>query len=269
MAEKVLVKTPAEFFENGWKTVEATLSESGLSIGNFKIPLKEIEDLEKVEFQGKEAIRIKKGQDYYISFPQKLQAQVFRYLAFNLKSDRFAVYFLSPATKGGVLVRSSRWEKGYLSITDEAIWFLSTSKQLRISFDSLGTVEKDMRTVGNKRRVVLVVGHVEKGEVITSFVLCPETTLEMLENYLKRLIDQHKPKARLNDIEEQIATLIYTGVDSASIESMLGITTEELNRYFDKLVELGLAKVVKVRKELELTPRGVAVVNEIMKKAAR
>ncbi|RLI75830.1 hypothetical protein DRP05_14040 [Archaeoglobales archaeon] len=265
MSEKVLTKTTAELYKDGWVKAELTLTDESITIGTEKVTIREIEDLELVEVDSSQAIRIKKGGDIVFRVPGKLQSQIFRFLAFNLKSDRFAVYFLSPATRGGVVVTNVKWEKGYLSITDEAVWFLSPNKQLRISFDNLGSVDKDVRTVGGKQRVVLVIAHVEKGEVLTSLVLCPETTLEMLEHYLKQLIEKYKPKSELSDVEIQIATLIYSGVDSVSIESILGISTDELDKYFDKLVDLGLARVVKIRKELELTPKGVAVVSEAQK----
>jgi hypothetical protein len=268
MSEKVQLRTAAEIYDNGWKKVEVTITENSIIFGRTQIQFREIQDLEKLEYEGRDAVRIKKDRDFYLNFGNR-QQQIFRYLAFNLKSDRFAVYFLSPATRGGVVVSNSKWEKGYLSVTEEAIWFLSPSKQLRISLNNLGSVGKDVRTIGGKQRVVLVVTHVDKGEVITSFVLCPETTLEMLQQYLQKLIDMHKPKEKLSDVEEQIITMVYTGVDSVGIESILGISTEELNGIFDRLIDLGLAKVVKIRKEVELTPRGVALVNEIMKKAAK
>ncbi|AAB90208.1 CheF family chemotaxis protein [Archaeoglobus fulgidus] len=265
--ERVL-KIPVEYFEDGWKKGEAVITKDAISFAGKTIRFKEIQDLERLKHEGRDAIRIKKDADYFIDFGSR-QAQIFRYLAFNLKSDRFAVYFLSPATRGGVVVSDSKWEKGYLSITDEALWFLSSSKQIRISIQNLGSVEKDIRTVGKKQRVVLVVTHVENGEVITSFVLCPETTMDMLQEYIQNFIEKSKPKEKLSEVEEQILTMVYTGVDSVSVESILGVTTEELNKMYDRLVNLGLARVVKIRKEIELTPRGVALVSEIMKKAAR
>ena len=269
MTERILLKTPAEIFDNGWKSLEVILTDQNIHIGKDRISLREIEDVEKVNINGKKAIRIKKDRDVIISFPEKLYDQIFKFLAYNLKSDRFAVYFLSPATIAGVIVRDSKWEKGYLSITEEAIWFLSPSKQIRIPFKNLGSVDKDVRTVGGKERLVLVVGHVDKGEVVTSFILCPETTLEMLEDYLKRLIEKHKPEVKLTEIEEQVAVMLYSGLDSVNIENILGISTDDLNKCFDKLVDLGLARVVKIRKELELTPKGIALVNTIMKKGRR
>jgi helix-turn-helix protein len=158
-----------------------------------------------------------------------------------------------------------QWEKGYFSVTDEGLWFLSSKYQQRIPIDNLGSIKKDMRDVGGKQRMVLVLSHVEKSNVVTSLVLCPESTLEMLESYLMRVFERHKPAISLSENEKQILTLIYSGLDFASIENMIGISTDELNEYYDRLVNAGLAKVVKIRKEIELTPRGVSMVDKISK----
>ena len=87
----------------------------------------------------------------------------------------------------------------------------------------------------------------------------------MLESYLSGSLQKHKPAISLSENEKQILTLIYSGVDFASIENIIGISTDELNDYYDRLVDAGLAKVVKIRKEIELTPRGVSMVDKISK----
>lgn len=87
----------------------------------------------------------------------------------------------------------------------------------------------------------------------------------MLGEYIQRLIDSQKPQAELTEIEKQILTLIYSGLDSASVESIIGISSDELNEYYDNLVNQGLARVVRIRKELELTPKGVSLVSDIQK----
>lgn len=258
-------KLNAEIFAGGWKRVEVVITDKEMIIGGERIEFKKILDIEIVQHEGKDCVRLKSDRDYFIFFGYR-QKQVFRFLAFNMKSDKFAVYFLSPALRGGVLVANSKWEKGYFSVTDSAVWFLSPEKQIRVPLNSLGSVNKDKRTVGDKQRLVLSITHMEGREVITSFILCPETTLELLMDYLQRILEQQKPKEKLNEIEEQILTMVYTGLDSSNIESILGISTEELNKIYDKFVSLGLARVVKVRKEIELTPKGVVLVSESAKK---
>lgn len=265
MTDKVHLRTPIKVYAAGWVDSVLTVTDNSLIIGKQNIPLAEVEDLEDIDVDGVSCIQIKKDGNIIIQLPKNLHQQVFRYIAFNLKADKFAVYFLSSATVGGVVSSSARWEKGYFSVTDEGLWFLSTQNQKRIPIENLGSIKKDIRDVGGKQRMVLVLSHVEKSDVVTSLVLCPESTLEMLESYLQRLFEKHKPSIKLSENEMQILTLVYSGLDFASIENIIGISTDELNDYYDRLVDSGLAKVVKIRKEIELTPRGVSMVDKISK----
>jgi helix-turn-helix protein len=266
MTEKVHLRAPIKIYDGRWVDVELVVTDSDLVIGKRNIPLKEIEDLEDVEIEGINCIQIKKEDKIILQLPKNLHPQVFKYIAFNLKADKFAVFFLSSATVGGVVSSDAQWEKGYFSVTDEGFWFLSAKYQKRIPIENLGSVKTDLRNVGGKQRKVLVLSHVEKSSVVTSLVLCPESTLEMLEGYLQRLFEKHKPAIKLSDNEMEILTLIYSGLDFASVENIVGVSTDELNNYYDRLVDAGLAKVVKIRKEIELTPRGVSMVDKLSKR---
>jgi len=265
MTNKVHLRTPVKIYTEGWVDTELVITDDSLIIGKQKISLGEIEDLEDIDVNGVSCIQIKKDSKIIIQLPGNIHQQVFRYIAFNLKADKFAVYFLSSETVGGVVSSVAQWEKGYFSVTDEGLWFLSSKNQKRIPIENLGSVKKDIRDVGGKQRMVLVLSHVEKSNVVTSLVLCPESTLEMLESYLQRLFEKHKPTIKLSENEAQILTLVYSGLDFVSIENIIGISTDELNNYYDCLVDSGLAKVVKIRKEIELTPLGVSMVDKISK----
>ncbi|KKH99750.1 hypothetical protein EO95_03600 [Methanosarcina sp. 1.H.T.1A.1] len=266
MTDKVHLRAPVKTYDGGWVDVELIVTDNSLIIGKRDIPFREIEDLEDVDVEGVKCIQIKKEGKFVLNLPQNLHQQVFKFIAFNLKADKFAVFFLSYATVGGVVSSNSQWEKGYFSVTDEGFWFLSSKNQKRIPIENLGSVNTDLRNVGGKQRKVLILSHVEKSNVVTSLVLCPESTLEMLESYLQRLFKKHKPSIKLSEDETQILTLIYSGLDFASIENIIGISTDELNNYYDQLVDSGLAKVVKIRKEIELTPLGVNMVDNISKR---
>ncbi|MDD2439081.1 MAG: CheF family chemotaxis protein [Methanosarcinaceae archaeon] len=266
MNKKVHLRAPvAVYYDGKWVDTELTVGDEALLIGKQVVPLREIEDLEEIEVDKIRCIRIKKGEKFTLQLPQKIHQQIFRYIAFNLKADKFAVFFLASATVGGVVSSAAHWKKGYFSVTDEGFWFLAPKMQKRIPIDNLGSVKKDVRNVGKKQRSVLVLSHVEKSNVVTSLLLCPESTLDMLKNYLQRILEKHKPKIDLSEDETQILTLVYSGLDFASIENIMGISTEKLNAYYTRLVDSGLAKVVKIRKEIELTPRGVNMVDKIAK----
>ena len=266
MTDKVHLRAPVKIYDGRWVDVELVVTDSSLVIGKRNILLRDIEDLEDIEIDGVNCIQIKKEGKLVLQLPKNLHQQVFKFIAFNLKADKFAVFFLSSATVGGVVSSGAQWEKGYFSVTDEGFWFLSAKNQKRIPIENLGSVKNDLRNVGGKQRKVLVLSHVEKSNVVTSLVLCPESTLEMLEGYLQRLFEKHKPTINLSEKEMEILTLIYSGLDFASIENIVGMTTDELNSYYDRLVESGLAKVVKIRKEIELTPYGVSIVDKISRR---
>ena len=267
MTEKIHLKAQAKVYDSGWVDTEFRITDDSLFIGKQKLPFKEIEDLENTVVESVNCIQIKKNTGKIIVWlPPNLHQQVFRFIAFNLKADKFAVFFLSPATVGGVVSSTGQWEKGYFSVTDEGFWFLSAKKQKRIPIENFGSVKKDIRNVGGKQRTVLVLSHVEKSDVVTSLLLCPESTLEMLESYLLQLFEKHSPKMEFSEDEMQILMLIYSGLDSVSIENMIGVSTNELNKYYDRLIDAGMAKVVKVRKEIELTPGGVNMVDKLSKK---
>lgn len=71
----------------------------------------------------------------------------------------------------------------------------------------------------------------------------------------------------LSETAQQVAALLYTGgVTAGAIEQMLGLKPDDLDRVYEELLKLGLAEVVKVRKEIALTPAGAKVVDDIMKK---
>lgn len=262
MTNKVRLRTPVKIYADGWVNSEFVITEASIIIGKQHILLEDIEDLEHIDMDGILCIQIKKDSKIILQLPKNIHQQVFRFIAFNLKADKFAVYFLAFATVGGVVSSSTQWEKGYFSLTEEGLWFLSSKNQLRIPIESIGLIKKDIRDVDGKQRMVLVLSHVEKSSVVTSLVLCPESTLEMIENCLQHLIGKDKPAINLSENEEQILTLVYAGVDFASIENIIGISTDQLNIYYDRLVDSGLAKVVKIRKEIELTPRGVSMVDK-------
>ena len=199
----------------------------------------------------------------YFQISQYFHQQVLRYIVSNLKGEKFVIYMMLSATVGGALSSKTQWEKGYFTVTNGSLWFLSKTDQIRIASENLGYIKKDIKNVEDKMRKVLVLSYVENGNLTTSFVLCPEGTLQMIENYINFLIETHNPDVKLSKVEEQILTLLYSKVDFASIEKITGISTDELNTYYDRFIEAGLAKIVKIRKEIELTPRGTKKVDQI------
>lgn len=76
--------------------------------------------------------------------------------------------------------------------------------------------------------------------------------------------------ARVDDVPEatqQVAMLLYNGnVRASSVEQMLGLTPEQVDKIYEELLAMGAASVVKVRKEIQLTAAGATLVAAIIKR---
>jgi hypothetical protein len=54
-------------------------------------------------------------------------------------------------------------------------------------------------------------------------------------------------------------------MDTKSIENMLSISPEELNQIYETLLKLKLVDVIMIRKEVQLTPKGVRYITDALK----
>lgn len=239
------------------------MTDERVIIGKQQIAYGDLKNLDDIFMDGVHCIQIKSNGIIIFQISQFFHQQVLRYIVSKLKGDRFVVFMMLSANIGGILSPNVQWEKGYLFVTNEALWFMSKTSQIRIGNEKIGYIKKDIRTVEGKMRKVLAISYVEDEKIITSFILCPENTLEMIENYTKSLIKAYNPDFILSKVEEQILTLLYSKVEYASIEKITGLSADELNSHFDRFIDSGLAKVIKIRKEIELTPLGIKRVDLI------
>ena len=246
-----------------------------LSLGhvNHELPLKGLEDVEERTIGTRQALFLTRYVDgkfvsCAISAAPKTIESLKRYFVQYI-SDAFktGVYYISPMSRGGVIMTDTKWERGILLATQMSIWFMSKDRRMRIGLSSITRIRREKRKLSGDEREVLAFDHVEYGEASSSLVLCPDGTMDMLEKYLSDLVEKYNglgEEQRLTETEGQVATLVYSGVDSGTIQSMLGIENNTIEQFYDRLLGLGMARVARVRRELELTPRGVKFVNDMM-----
>ncbi|HMK47508.1 MAG TPA: CheF family chemotaxis protein [Methanocella sp.] len=286
--ETVLAKTNVDFMfppkpegpfeERMWVrnvllTITSTNFNLSTSTSTQSIPLKGLEDVDMRQSGERSVLVLTRYEDgklkpYAVSATAKTLETLRKFLI-QFISDAFktGIYFISPASRGGVVLTNVSWDKGMLLATQKSIWFMSKEKQIRVGLDSITNIKREARKMGGKDRNVLAIDYFEKSESLSSLVLCPDNTMDMLEKYLTDLMEKYNSLGtdqKLSDIEGQVATLIYSGVDSNTIQSMLSIDNKTMDQYYDRLLKLGMANVIRVRRELELTPRGVKYVTDMM-----
>jgi helix-turn-helix protein len=130
----------------------------------------------------------------------------------------------------------------------------------------VAAIELTKRDVQGKPTDVIKIDHLESGEVTSSFVLCPLSTLQVLYNYLKDTTKGMDMKGtELDGVDQQVAMLVYSGMDSHAIENMLNIPHKKLDAVYDKILKLGLGEVVTIRREIQLTTKGVRYITDATK----
>ena len=251
-----------------WVSGKIGIGEAKISLGapvNKEIPIKSIDDLEVRK--NVLIISIKgAGGSYKIASVPKVLTVIKKFILMSCSAYRLMAYFMSPAVRGGVMVKNAIWEKGAVAVLKSGIWFVGSKNQVCIPLADVSGIEPTTRDVQGKDSEVVKIDHIGEGEVLTSYVLCPPTTLQVLYNFLK---DATKgldlQSGDVDSLSAQVAMLVYSGMDSHAIEGMVNISHKQIETVYDKLLKLNMAEVVMTRREIKLTATGVRYVNEAVK----
>ncbi|MBN2733288.1 MAG: hypothetical protein JXQ82_00305 [Methanomicrobiaceae archaeon] len=263
-----MTQLPVKLEHGGeWVSLKIDLDEEKIVIPepvSAEIKIKAIDDLE--EKKNILIISTKKSETIKLASVPKVLQLLKRAIIMGCTAYRLTAYFMSPAIRGGVMVKDAKWEKGAIAVLKTGIWFVSKEKQICIPLDEVSGIELTKREVQGRENEVVQISHIENEEVITSFVLCPLTTLQILFNYLKDTTkDLDVLSGELDDMSAQVAMLVYSGMDTHAIENMISISNKKIESIYDKLIEKGLVEVVMTRREVKLTTKGVRFVNESVK----
>jgi helix-turn-helix protein len=203
---------------------------------------------------------------YKILSVEKVLQVLKKFILASCNAYRLTVFFMSPAIRGGVKIKEAQWDKGNVIIVRSGIWFISAAKQVYIPFNDVSAIELTKREGQGKSADVIKVDHMDSGEVLSSFVLCPPSNLQELYNFLRDATKTMDMKdTRMSSVDQQVAMLVYSGMDSHTIENQLNISSKQLDAIYDRILELGLGEVVTVRREIRLTPRGVRYITDATK----
>jgi helix-turn-helix protein len=189
-----------------------------------------------------------------------------RLILANCNAYRLMAYFMSPAIRGGVLVKDAQWEKGSIVVVKTGIWFVSAAKQISVPLLDVAAIDLTKRDVQGKQTDVVRIDHVDSGEVASSLVLCPLSTLQVLVNFLKDTTKGMDMMGNeLDAVAQQVAMLVYSGMDSHAIENMLNIPHKQLDEIYDRIIKLEIAEVITIRREVQLTTKGVRYISDATK----
>ncbi|KAF5064368.1 Chemotaxis signal transduction system protein F from archaea [anaerobic digester metagenome] len=263
-------EVPVKIEQNGaWVGIRLAIDEDHMVIPapvNRKVPFRDVVNLEERKNLLVVTVKGEPESVYRILTVEKVIAVMRRLILTHCNGYRLNAYFLSPAVRGGVLVTDAQWEKGSIVVVRTGIWFASAGKQVCIPLLDVADIELTKKEVQGRQSDVVKIDHVDAGEVVTSFVLCPISTLQILFNFLTDATKSMEMKGdELDEYDQQVAMLVYSGMDSSAIISMLSVNNKRLNTIYDKLLNLGIAEVVEVRREVKLTTKGIKYIADATK----
>ena len=268
-----MVEIPVKIERQGtWHGAKLAVEKDQITVPapfSMQIPYRQVIDL--TERKNILTLTLKGPPEITLSLatvPKALQV-LKKVIIMSCSAYRLAAYFMSPAVRGGVLVKEARWDKGSIAVLKTVLWFVSEDKQICIPLRDVTGIELTTRDVQNKKVDVVKIDHMEGTDVVTSFILCPHSTLQVLFNFLKDTTkDMDMRGDELDPLSAQVGMLVYSGMDSHAIETMLSVSTNELEGVYDKLLKLGLIEVRYVRREVQMTPKGVRFITEAVKPPA-
>lgn len=273
-----MAEVPVKFESNGsWVTSKLEISNDRITLKapyNIDVPYRSIIDLTQKGQIFTVIATLEKGNEstFRIASVEKILVVLGKKILMSCNAYRIMGHFMVPAIRGGVLVTDAKWEKGAVTLLKSGIWFVSQDKQICVPLVDVASLELTKRELQKKKLDVIKLDYLnrsESTEVVTSFILCPLSTLQVLFNYIRDATKDNEMKGseleQLDAQAAQVAMLIYSGMNTHAIEGMLSLSPKELDGIYTTLLNLNLAEVVMVRKEVQLTSRGVRYISEALK----
>ncbi len=201
------------------------------------------------------------GADVHLVAPSDVDE--FEAALYDALVDDEVVLVRHPAVEGGV-VRDTEWERGQLSVGPATVGIGVASGQfVEVEVEDVGGVDVGERNVrGSTRRVLEVEHTVEDGTSVQTHVSGSSQHVAVLESLVSKGPTVDVEDIDLSDAERQVLMALYSGVSPFEIPGFVGMDVEDVEAVFDRLVETGVLREKRVRREVRLKARGRNIASE-------
>jgi helix-turn-helix protein len=201
------------------------------------------------------------GADVHLVAPSDVDE--FEAALYDALVDDEVVLVRHPAVEGGD-VRDTEWERGQLSVGPATVGIGVASGQfVEVEVEDVGGVDVGERNVrGSTRRVLEVEHTVEDGTSVQTHVSGSSQHVAVLESLVSKGPTVDVEDIDLSDAERQVLMALYSGVSPFEIPGFVGMDVEDVEAVFDRLVETGVLREKRVRREVRLKARGRNIASE-------
>lgn len=171
-----------------------------------------------------------------------------------------------PAIVGGVVQDEAAWSKARFRFDGDQI-ILGLPENERVSFPlaDVGTIETASQQVMGEQRPVVQVEHTDsQGRSVETHFSGMDWHAQALERLLGNVIEDRQNNHELTEMESQVLMALYSGVSPFEMADFVGISVDEVEEIYQKLLEIGAVDEVRVRTEVALNAHGRNLASEAM-----
>ncbi|PSP82410.1 hypothetical protein BRC83_08885 [Halobacteriales archaeon QS_1_68_17] len=179
-----------------------------------------------------------------------------------------------PAVVGGV-VKDAEWRKARFTVSTDAFQLtypggegtvdceLDDVGTVDCELDDVGTVETSEQAVTGQQRTVVAVEHTDDdGRSVETYLSGTERHASVLRALFVSVIDERDDSAQLDELESQVLMALYSGVSPFEMADFVGVSVEEIEEVYQRLLEVGTVDEVRTRTEVELNAQGRNMASE-------
>lgn len=266
-----VVKKGRKLNDPDWTSGRILLSNKRLVLagnqGKRSIPLSDIEglkgryDVNQAVASVSDYLSVEFGKNVVLLGPD-VDIEVFETDFYGALLDQEMILTKHPAVEGGV-VQDTEWEKARVKIDEGMVNVaIASGTFVGIELDDIGSVERATRTVQDQQRTVLEVEHTQGDTSVQTYVSGQTRRCMLLESLFKKGERKNEGGVELDEIEKEVLMALYSGVSPFEIPDFLAMDVDEVERIFERLIEVDVLEEVRKRREVSLKTRGRNIASE-------
>jgi len=171
-----------------------------------------------------------------------------------------------PAVVGGVVQEDAAWEKAKFSTTEERFSLtFPGGDRVRCDFADVGTVETGSRSVMGETRPVVEIEHTDDDDrSVETHLSGTERHTSVLRELFEERVAERDEDYELTETESQVLMALYSGVSPFEMSDFVGLSVDEVEEIYQKLLDVGAVDKVRTRTEVSLNAQGRNMASEAM-----
>lgn len=266
-----VVKKGRKLNDPDWTSGRILLSNKRLVLagnqGKRSIPLSDIEGLEgrydvnQAVASVSDYLSVEFGKNVVLLGPN-VDIETFETDLYGALLDQEVILTKHPAVEGGV-VQDTEWEKARVKIDEGMVNVaIASGTFVGIELDDIGSVERATRTVKGQQRTVLEVEHTQGDTSVQTYVSGQTRRCTLLESLFEKGQRKNEGGVELDEVEKEVLMALYSGVSPFEIPDFLAMDVDEVERIFERLIEVDVLEEVRKRREVSLKTRGRNIASE-------